>query len=293
MDGILSVGDGSVTTETGAETTTAVVNEESTTTTTVSDFSGVVDKDGFLSDNWRELLPEGVRAEKSLDSIKNLSTLAQSYVHAQKAMGANKVVLPNSDSTPEEIDAFQRAMGRPDQATDYKIEGVEGLPDALQFAESDYNAFKEFAFSRGWSNDEVMAVANFQAKLLGEQYNQAQAKSQTEFQETEAKLKAEFGANYDATIAKCNQAIQTYGISEALSQAGLLNNYSVIKMLAEIGGSLGEGKLITNCGSISTAQDRYDQLVNDNDSPYWKNDHPLHDRAVKEVMELCKVIRPS
>ncbi|MBQ6352029.1 MAG: hypothetical protein IJJ28_02025, partial [Lentisphaeria bacterium] len=94
------------------------------------DFAKMVGAEGALAENWREGLPESIRSEKCLDSIKTIGTLAQSYVHAQKSMGANKVAIPGENATPEEIDAFHKALGRPDKMEDYSTDKVE-LPEGI------------------------------------------------------------------------------------------------------------------------------------------------------------------
>jgi hypothetical protein len=88
------------------------------------DFKSMLGDAGEFSENWRDGLPEGIRGEHCLDNIKNISALANSYVHAQKAIGANKVALPNENSTEEDWTAFYKACGRPESETAYTTDGV-------------------------------------------------------------------------------------------------------------------------------------------------------------------------
>ena len=101
------------------------------------DFGKMVGEHGVLADNWREGLPENIRGEKCLDSIKTIGTLAQSYVHAQRAIGANKVEIPQEGATPEEWGAFYKALGRPDAESEYKTEGVK-LPEGVIRGDAEY-----------------------------------------------------------------------------------------------------------------------------------------------------------
>ena len=73
------------------------------------DFARMVGAEGALAENWRDGLPENIRGEKCLEPIKTIGTLAQSYVHAQHAIGANKVAIPGENSTPEEWAEFYKA----------------------------------------------------------------------------------------------------------------------------------------------------------------------------------------
>nr|DAG18444.1 MAG TPA: putative protease [Caudoviricetes sp.] len=255
-------------------------------------FDKVIGPDGTLSDNWRDLLPETIRGEKSLDSIKNLNVLAQSYVHAQRAIGANKVAIPGPNATPEEIDAFQRSLGRPETADGYQLEIPKDLPEGLVYSDENMKAFREFAFQKGWSQQQAADAVAFQRQILEKQYQEQTAAAEAEYAQTETKLRTEYGDRFDATIAQCNKAVETFGVGEVLKNAGLLNNYEVIKMFARIGESLSESRLKQPEATVQpNAQSRYEELYNNPESAYWKQDHPGHAAAVAEVTQLVKILK--
>lgn len=257
-------------------------------------FDGIVGKDGALSENWRNSLPENIRGEKSLDSIKHFSTLAQSYVHAQKSIGSNKVAIPSEHATPEEKSAFYNAIGRPESPEKYDISTPTDIPEGLVFNDESVNEFKQFAFEHGLSNEQASKAVEFQGKMLAKQYQEAQAQAEAEYSDTEAKLKAEFGGEYNNVISQANKALSTFGVGKTLEESGLLNNYDVIKMFSKIGASLSESKLKNDGQPVSSsAQSRYDELIGDTNSAYYRNDHPLHEQAVKEVTRLITTLHAS
>ena len=45
--------------------------------------------------DWKQSIPEDIRADKSLESIKDVGSLAKSYIHAQKLVGSDKIPIPN------------------------------------------------------------------------------------------------------------------------------------------------------------------------------------------------------
>lgn len=254
-------------------------------------FDRVVSSDGSLAENWRELLPENIRNEKCLDSIRNMNVLAQSYVHAQRAIGANKIAIPGPNATPEEIDSFQRALGRPEHAEDYKFEIPENLPSNIIYSDENMQDFRKFAFEHGWSQQQAADAVAFQRTLLEKQLTRMETESDREYQQTETRLRAEYGDRYDAMIAQCERAVDTYGVREVLKNARLLNNYEVVKMFARIGESISESRLKLPEGNPpSNAQSRYDEIYNNPESPYWKPEHPGHAAAVAEVARLVKMI---
>ena len=120
------------------------------------DVAGLVNPDNSFVENWYESdkLSEEVRGAKSLAVIKNLDDLAKRTVHAEKLVGGNKIAVPKADASPEDIAAFQEAIGaavpslaRPATAEDYKFEVPEGL-EAL-ITEEKMTQSKELAHKIG------------------------------------------------------------------------------------------------------------------------------------------------
>ena len=130
------------------------------TTTQTFDYTKMVNADGGLAENWREALPEDIRNERCLDSIKTVGTLAKSFVSAQKMIGANKIALPGENATPDEIDAFHRALGRPDKQEAYSVEGIE-LPDGIELDDQMVEGFREYAFKHGMSQKDFAEAIAF------------------------------------------------------------------------------------------------------------------------------------
>lgn len=251
------------------------------------DFSGVVAKDGALAENWRDSLPEELRAEKSLENIKDFRHLAQSYVHAQKAIGANRIAIPGEHATAAEMDEFYNALGRPEKADGYDIKGIQ-LPKGVELDDTQLKEFREFAHQNGLSQKTFEKMIEYDAARAAKQAETAEQNAKLEYDETVAKLKAEFGPKLNDVILQCNKAMDTFGLKDVLVQHNLLNNYSVIKALVNIGSKISESKLVDGdrSGIDHTPQRRIDEIVNNPDDPFYKKDHPAHDDRVAEVRRL-------
>ena len=74
------------------------------------------------STDWKANLSDEIKADKSLENIKDIESLAKSYVHAQKLVGADKIPVPNKFATEKDWDAVYEKLGRPKDATGYKYE---------------------------------------------------------------------------------------------------------------------------------------------------------------------------
>ena len=260
------------------------VKEEQTVKAEAFDYGKMVGADGALAENWREGLPEGIRGEKCLDSIKTIGTLAQSYVHAQHWMGG-KISVPGEHATQAEWDAFYKACGRPDSAESYKTGNV---PEGVELDGEQVKAFQEFAFKHGFTQKTYEAAVAFDLARAAQAREAAEAAQTAEYNETLGKLRTEFGGNMETVVAQCNKAMNTFGLTDVLREKGLLNNYTVIKALAGIGERISESKLKGDGGNFAAADPevRMAEIMNNPDDPYYKREHPGHNARVAEMNRL-------
>lgn len=277
-------------------TTTEATQEAPVASATISaapfSYSTMVGEDGGLSDNWREGLPEDIRGEKCLDSIKHIGALAKSYVLAQKSMGSGKVAIPTEHSTKEEWDNFYKATGRPDSADGYSLDGVkDALPEGVSLDDDEVKSFRDFAFANGISQKGFDAALKFDIERVQRQQAAAIAADQKEYADTIAKLQADYGPQMNAVVAQCNKAMDVFGLKQVLEEKGLLNNYTIIKALAGIGARISESRLIGDgAPSVTSPQDRLNEIRNNPDDPFNHRDHPAHKARVEEVGRLLAAI---
>ena len=52
--------------------------------------------------DWKASLSDDLKADKSLENIKDIESLAKSYVHAQKMVGGDKIPVPNKFATEDD-----------------------------------------------------------------------------------------------------------------------------------------------------------------------------------------------
>ena len=268
------------------------------------DFKTMLGDAGEFSDNWREALPESLRGEKCLDNIKSITALANSYVHAQHAIGANKVALPNENSTDEDWAAFYKACGRPDAESGYTTDGVQ-LPEGVTLDKAAVESFRKFAFDHGFNQKTFAAALAYDVERVQQQAAAHAAAQQAEYNDTLAKLKADetsgnlrkqFGNDFatsNAVLQQCNKAMDTFGLTKVAAQAGLLNNYDFILALAKIGASMRESRLKGGEDGIKTIQDpssRLNEIRGNPDDPFYKKEHPAHEARVQEVNGLLAAI---
>ena len=71
--------------------------------------------------DWKANLSDELKADKSLENIKDIESLAKGYVHAQKLVGADKIPVPNKFATEKDWDAVYEKLGRPKYSDEYKF----------------------------------------------------------------------------------------------------------------------------------------------------------------------------
>ena len=63
--------------------------------------------------NFKDLIPENFREEKSLENFNNMEDFVKSYLHAQKLVGADKIPVPNKHATEEDWNEVFKRLGAP------------------------------------------------------------------------------------------------------------------------------------------------------------------------------------
>lgn len=258
------------------------------------DYSTLVDSQGFFGENWKNSLPEELRNEACLDNVKNFATLAKSYVNSQKMIGRNKIALPGENATEAELNEFYSALGRPAESKDYKTDNIE-LPEGIGLDDSAVAEFRETAFAMGLSQEAFEKALAFDVARTAKARAEAIAAHNHEYDETMAKLKAQYGNDLPGRIAQVDKALSTFGIKDIFVEKGLTNNYAIFEALANIGARISESRLKEGDlpQKFTSPQQRIDEIYGDPNGPIYKMDHPKHDETVAEVKRLMAQINNS
>lgn len=202
---------------------------------------GEVQHPAWMSQINADITGDAAKAEK-LSKFEKLSDLASAYLEAEGKLG-NSIVKPGENSTDEEREAYYRALGKPDAADKYSIEGDEA------------KMFREIAYKNNLTDEQAKALYA-SLKEVGNNALEAQkAAFAQQAQDTQAALQKEYGKDYPTKIEMLKRGVATYGgekLGAKLQQAGLLGDYDVIKMFILLGeqsseaGSPGNGKTIAD-----------------------------------------------
>jgi hypothetical protein len=243
-----------------------------------------------VATDWKESLSDELRADKSLENIKDIEGLAKSYVHAQKLVGADKIPVPNKFATEKDWDAVYEKLGRPATPGEYKYD----LAEDHNFDAEALNSFSDQAHKLGLLPGQANGVVKF--------YNEAMSKIQQE-QETTAvaarenstkELKQEWGQAYPQKISQASNLAKSVGASELfdtnLADGTKLGDHPVmIRAFAELASKMGEDSITQSSGPIYQTPAQIEKEIGNLTqvgSAYWDKNHPNHAAAVEEVLAL-------
>jgi len=254
--------------------------------------------------SFQDSLPEDLRGNPSLKNFNDVGSLAKSYVHAQRMVGADKIPLPGNNSTDDDWSRVYDKLGRPADIKDYDV----SLPEIFED-----DGFRKSIHAAGLNQKQAASVAQFmqsQTEAANEKLNAYQEQAKLD---TEAELKAKYGKTFEDAIKRA-QATAKYFLGskgDAASEDNIFGNYrladgrmlgdlpELIVLLESVSHELAEDdlKLDSSTESAMTpqdAQDEIDQLQADRkNGAYWNKHHPEHDKAVARVQELFAYVHPE
>ena len=158
--------------------------------------------------DFKSLIPEDYKEEKSLQNFSNMDDFVKSYLHSQKLVGADKIPVPNKMATDEDWKAVYDRLGRPETPDGYKYD----LPKETKLEEKTLKAFSEEAHKLGLLPKQAQGIINYYNSLAEQTEQAATVNEEASRAEAEVQLRKEYGPAYDLKIAQArNLATNTLG----------------------------------------------------------------------------------
>lgn len=264
-------------------------------TTTLMETPAEVAQGGSGND-FLNMIPEDLRNHPSLSPIKDVSNLAQSYVNAQRLIGAEKVPLP-ANPTDEDLDRIADRLGRPKTADDYNI-AIDGNVITDDVAKS----YKDIAHQLRLTPDQANGVLEYYKSAVLNSNELAQGQIEAQRTEIEGQLKKEWGQAYDQKIKDAGSVVSQFASPQILEmklEDGTMvgNHPEFIKAFANIADLR---RSVTSEDTISEGTTSYAMTPQDAQaeadaimrSPEYtdKKNYVARQKAVKRVAELMDMI---
>ena len=244
--------------------------------------------------NFKDLIPENFREEKSLENFNNMEDFVKSYLHAQKMVGADKIPVPNKHSTDEDWNEVFKRLGAPSSPDDYKYNFKDQEMDSGQVQE-----FNKTAHKLGLLPKQAEGLIKFYNEMNGNiAANQEEAAAQAQLN-VETELRKEFGPQFNKRLDQAKRlAVNSLGqdfLENTYLKDGsrLGDNLTVIKAFSSLADKLSEDPIIQGDGSsYMTAKDIEKEIteLTQEGSAYWDKTHINHQKSVDEVLKLREML---
>ena len=244
--------------------------------------------------NFKDLIPENFREEKSLENFNNMEDFVKSYLHAQKLVGADKIPVPNKHATEEDWNEVFKRLGAPSDPNDYKYDFKDQEMDQGQVQE-----FNKTAHRLGLLPKQAEGLIKFYNEMnVNNAASQEEAAAQAQMN-VEAELKKEFGPQFNKRLDQAKRlAVNSLGqdfLENTYLKDGsrLGDNLQVIKAFSDLADKLSEDPIIQGDGSsYMTAKDIEKEIteLTQEGSAYWDKNHINHQKSVDEVLKLREML---
>jgi hypothetical protein len=245
-------------------------------------------------ENWKDLLPDDIKADPNLSVINDIPNLAKSFIHAQKGIGAGKVAIPGKHATDADWDHFYRQVGLPEKPDDY-------LADVPKEKQTDFfKGFKELAHKAGVLPHQGKKMLEWYEGIVAKEAEDYKKQHQARMDEADKALKLEYGQAYEQKLNLATQVVKD--LSEKIGDDGKFVKFleetelgsrpEMIKMLVHVAEMIGEDKFegggSKGAMTPAEAKQKISAIMGDMKGPYYDAKHPGHKAAVQEVNDLTR-----
>ena len=242
------------------------------------------------STDWKVSLSDDVKADKSLENIKDINALAKSYIHAQKMVGSDKIPVPNKYATEDDWNAVYEKLGRPKTADGYKFD----LPQDKQVDEVSLKEFSSQAHKLGLLPNQAQGMVKFYNEITAKSLQDADNKALAARETSTKELKQEWGQAFDQKVSQAATLAKSVGATELLdtnlADGTKLGDHPVmIKAFAELANKMGEDSIVQASGPTYLTPNQIEKQIGEltqTGSAYWDKNHTNHEAAVQEVLAL-------
>lgn len=245
-----------------------------------------------------------LKEHPSVAKFKDPTNLLKSYIESEKALGS-RVAIPDKNSKPEDVAAFRKKIGVPDNIDGYKLSEVKDLHKSLSVTPEGTKAFLEVAHKLGIPNEAADKLNEWFLKRVSENVTAKEAADTKALTEATALLQKEWGDKFNENLEGAKKFAELLGGKEIADKLGADgSNPALLRLLYKCSTALGEDaikKLNSGSGAGGGTGDPKKDAATKIDSinalkgkeraehPYFNDSDPKHQEACKEMRELYKL----
>jgi hypothetical protein len=231
--------------------------------------------DNTNDDSWKSNLPDELKNDPTIKNLKNVEAMARMLLNGQKLIGKDKLVIPDASADDKQWkEAFQK-LGLPESVDKYEFQVPEGAdPEFVK-------KFKEFGHANNLLPKQAEKFMTW-FKEFGEGVSAQTAKEdEQKFNSSIEALKREWGPAFDRKLANASGMFKQFAdenLRKDLRESGFSNHPGVVKLMAKIAESFGDGKFIApgGNGGYGLSPEEASKKIAEVQSKY--PNHPYYDK---------------
>ena len=266
--------------------------------------------------DWLGTLPEDLRADPSLSSIKDIPSLAKGYVSAQRMLGS-RIPIPSQEASEEVRNEFYskltnvpgilrmpqegsedyaaavsgvlKQLGCPSDPKGYSLSLPEGMPVDEEYVSS----ITSLAHKAGLTRDQFKVLSEFEVNKSINAFKESE-EARTSAVDTLTKA---WGNKFNENMTLCKNVMSKYAATNQDAANEIINgpagnNPVVLMMLADLGrtfqqeGTLGINRGVSGSRTPEEAKALIADINGNGTHPYHDHSSPAHQEAVKKMQSL-------
>jgi hypothetical protein len=243
-----------------------------------------------VSSDWKEALPEDIKDDPALKAIQNVDGLAKSYVHSQRMLGTDKLIIPNKYAENHEWKSFFHKAGLPQEVKDYEIK-----PNSEEVDKTFLDDYKKASHEANILPGQAQKMFDWYMGKASGEIKRQEEEEQQHLDKGISSLKNNWGNAYDSKVKAAQVAINHFGddaLRKRLEDTGFGNDAELIRVFSKIGETLTDDnfKGDSNPGSFGKTPEQAQAEINDimanPKHPYFDKNHPGHKKSLEDMQRL-------
>jgi hypothetical protein len=223
----------------------------------------------------------------------NQAEIMKALIHANTAIGSEKIAVPNKNFTEEQWRETFHKLGLPKDVAEYAIEN--NVAEGQTANEEMFNGFKELAHAQGILPKQAQAIVDyFNGQMQGQATSQTE-RVQQEIAEGRASLEKEWGAQFDANMQNAEMALNhffpTPEEQKEIAATGFLDTVAGTKFFAMLASGLREDSFDDQTkGGFGMTKEAIDQRIGDTHKRLTEmgRQHPQYQGTLEEYNRLLR-----
>jgi hypothetical protein len=246
--------------------------------------------------NWREALPEDIRANKTFEKFDGVPALAKSYASLEQAYSKKiegLVKVPGSDAKPDEVAAYRAAIGVPQIPDQYTLDVAESLRPILPL--ESLAPFKQIFHQLGIPGAQAQQLVTAYAENLQRQIVEVGKQNAAALD----KIKNEIGpVTFDRDWKLAEKAIEKLVDEDGiafLNRPGIAGHPFFFKLFSNLGRQMEQsGDIEADMTGIASKEVKSQRLKDILNNKEWLNGkHPQQAQWQAEFNQLTKELTPE